>query len=734
MKNKLTGIKRKLSEASKVKKVLFSVVVIALLLFISISAVSAWVETISTIIIEGSGVVDSPVYTHASIKSTSTASIDLSKYFREAGNVHLSEASSADGQNFYFPVVDSTGETNYRRNNINDISVNYINFSLKVKSNAKNSFVFNDIPKITLDGNDISDSSVRMAITLEGDTTRIFSIAADQTKVVAATDGSKADTNVFSFDDYINGNLAGNFVFGLEANTEKELTISIWLQEGIAEGMSGKEISINDFYLVPGAPRNRVEAYAVTDGTVNSDAGGTVQVGNSSSGKYSSYSAEENTNVTVKATAKTGYKFVGWFATETGGSAKSTATSYTFKADNSYKLYARFVTTCQVQAFASYNGQNVSTAGTVQAGTSAAGDHSFYTVEIHGNVTVKAIEGANYKFVGWYTSVDGDTLFAEDATTATYEIKDVTDKELKIYARFVDALTFKAHAVSNTINNSATCGKVAFFDNTSAAQVSIKIEKGKEVTAKALPVNETNYIFVGWYDSASGGNRLDNPASRTYTFTADDSANKDIYARFLSIHQINAYAKYNNSTENIPDGLTVKVDGDTSGTSSGIDAQYNSTITVTANVTDATKYKFVGWYDNAGNAIPGATSNSYTFTVTENKDVYAKFEDVARYIYLTPGEWDKDDAWFAAYFFGSGDKWIKMVKENGVYKVAVPEGGYTNVIFCRMKSTDTSSLNWNNIWNQTVDLNLPGADSSNVRFVITAPWANKANGEWKTLN
>ena len=79
--------------------------------------------------------------------------------------------------------------------------------------------------------------------------------------------------------------------------------------------------------------------------------------------------------------------------------------------------------------------------------------------------------------------------------------------------------------------------------------------------------------------------------------------------------------------------------------------------------------------------------------------------------YLNPqsqsnGTWSSDDAWFAAYFFGNGDAWVKMTDEDkdGIYECAIPSG-YTHIIFCRM-DPDKTALNWDSKWNQSVDLAL----------------------------
>ena len=99
-------------------------------------------------------------------------------------------------------------------------------------------------------------------------------------------------------------------------------------------------------------------------------------------------------------------------------------------------------------------------------------------------------------------------------------------------------------------------------------------------------------------------------------------------------------------------------------------------------------------------------------------------------LYLVPGtEWDKDDAWFAAYFFGNGDTWVKMTDSDGDgrYECEQPSG-YTNVIFVRMSSADTSTLSFNNAWNQTNDLTFDGNC-----YTITGWSGDRGVGTWSTI-
>lgn len=101
-------------------------------------------------------------------------------------------------------------------------------------------------------------------------------------------------------------------------------------------------------------------------------------------------------------------------------------------------------------------------------------------------------------------------------------------------------------------------------------------------------------------------------------------------------------------------------------------------------------------------------------------------------IYLSVhNDWKSDNAWFAAYFWGSnGNKWEKMTLVSGnMYSCSKTEG-YPNVIFCRMNSSK-QTLGWSNVWNQTVDLSY-GSDN---HFTVTKPWDGqdgKAEGTWST--
>ena len=131
---------------------------------------------------------------------------------------------------------------------------------------------------------------------------------------------------------------------------------------------------------------------------------------------------------------------------------------------------------------------------------------------------------------------------------------------------------------------------------------------------------------------------------------------------------------------------------------------------------------------------PTDENNKYTYgaNVWAPVDEEVELPEV-EYLYFEPGDWDVDNAWFAAYFFGNGDAWIKLTDEDGdgIFRCEKP-ADYPNVIFCRMNK-EMTDLGWDSKWNQTIDLTIP-TDGSNF-FTITNAWdaiEGKGDGVWSS--
>ena len=110
-------------------------------------------------------------------------------------------------------------------------------------------------------------------------------------------------------------------------------------------------------------------------------------------------------------------------------------------------------------------------------------------------------------------------------------------------------------------------------------------------------------------------------------------------------------------------------------------------------------------------------------------------EPETKMVYLVPGQWASDNAWFASYTWANGidAQWTKMTDADGdgIYECEVALA-MTNIIFCRMDPAKTA-LDWNSKWNQTVDLTIGEAPTNYFYFT---DWGNeqtegKSIGEWR---
>lgn len=281
LKNRLAFGKNKKTR----KGFILTMVALVEVLAISVVSVSAWVETISTITIKAEGAkIDNYVYTNADIGSGngySGKTIDLTKYFRAAGGVHLASASSADGENIFFPIkksdVSDFGANSYRCADVNDKNVNYIDFSFNVKVdktfNANHAeFYLEQVPKITIGGADVSGNLVRMAITdTDTQNTVVCGSEASNKNVVSKAEGNQTPETVRDFSDFVvNPESEPTELFRVDKGSSKTINIKVWLQDDKATTeYAGKTVSISGVNIVTQNKKGN-KVYFV-DRTVNED-------------------------------------------------------------------------------------------------------------------------------------------------------------------------------------------------------------------------------------------------------------------------------------------------------------------------------------------------------------------------------------------------------------------------------------------------------------------------------
>lgn len=627
-----------------IKTIVLSVVALIQIMLLITGTTFSWVETISSLALTGGGKIDNPVKTVANIGSGSgyDKALDLDAYFKKAGNVHLSTCSSADGQNFFFPIVGDNN--NYRQSTVNDRNVNYIGYNLKVvnKENKSKDFKFGNIPSIKIGNEAVTDNRVRIAITVvDGATnvTKIFSNKGDTENVVAATNGKLSETKVNAFDKYTNSDKNVTLpVFSIPAKSSKEVKISLWLQEskGSNNGNNGDvevkdfgDVAVNDFTLVVSKKRVEVKYGTDSDSTM-----GDISIG---SDNQQFYYGEEGTTVPLNATAKQGYKFMGWYK-DSVCTIKAPVTDGKFKigSDSNITLYALFKKTYTVNAIAvTDNDENNHKGGTVQINSDVASTNvTKNDVTVGETVKLTATPNEGYDFVGWYDSVTGGTQITGE-NPANVEIDSVNPTDRTIYARFeIKKYTVTASAVSEDDDENIQGNKITYGDE-SKAQVQVIVNHGGSVTFKAVPDDGSGYVFDGWYsDKACSKGKI---ISGEKSYTVDPvKSHMSIYAKFvLKRYTIDVYAYcYNDKTTDLSEQVNygkIKSDNETPETHITRIVKYGQPFSFTAVGNE--NCEFEGWYNKADDTLIDRENvySVYSFkgdsqTSENKKSFYAKFK------------------------------------------------------------------------------------------------------------
>lgn len=616
-----------------IKTIVLSVVALIQIMLLITGTTFSWVETISSLALTGGGKIDNPVMTVANIGSGSgyDKALDLDAYFKKAGNVHLSTCSSADGQNFFFPIVGDNN--NYRQSTVNDRNVNYIGYNLKVvnKENKSKDFKFGKIPSITIGKDVVTDNRVRIAITVDG-VTKIFSNKDDTENVVAATDGTHSETTVNAFDKYTNSDKNVTLpVFSIPAKSSKEVKISLWLQEskGSNNGNNGDvevkdfgDVAVNDFTLV--VSKKRVE---VKYGTDSDETMGKISIG--SNNQQFCY-GEEGTTVPLNATANPGYKFMGWYK-DIDCTIKVPVTDGKFEigSDSNITLYALFKKTYTVNVIAvTDNDENNHKGCTVKINSGTASDKAIKSdVTVGETVKLTATPNEGYDFVGWYDSVTGGTQITGENPT-NVEIDSVNPTDRTIYARFeIKKYTVTASAVSEDDDENIQGNKITYGDE-SKAQVQVIVNHGGSVTFKAAPADGSGYVFDGWYSdkACSLANKLSSEESYTVSSV---KADKNIYAKFvLKTFNVEAYAySYSDVTELSEQSAYGNVkSGNESGTHLKLIVKYGKDFSFTSVNNDYCDFE--NWYSDKNCETSVSSDKTTLLSGIGEKDVtyYAKFK------------------------------------------------------------------------------------------------------------
>ena len=327
-------------------------------------------------------------------------------------------------------------------------------------------------------------------------------------------------------------------------------------------------------------------------------------VSSTSSQAYASTTLAPGSTATFKATANTGYEFVGWFDAESGGTAVSTDATYTFKYDISYAgktLYARFKQKQHTVLFGVHSSGHGSL--TAKIGNTSISSNS--KVNYGSTIVFTATPSTGYQIEGWYKNSDCTTSLG-NGTNNTYTV--TITGGTNVYVKFKAnqyTITYKDQGGSN-------------FSGTHASGYPTTHTYGTATTLKTA--SKTGYTFEGWYKESACTNKVTSLGATAYT------ANITLYAKWtpktytITLHANggardgSATATYNSSTiTNLthPTYTDYRCDGYYTATSGG---------TLVLNI-DGTLAKSVSGYTDAnGNWIKDEAVTLYaqwTYDVTE---------------------------------------------------------------------------------------------------------------------
>lgn len=646
LKNRLAFGKNKKTR----KGFILTMVALVEVLAISVVSVSAWVETISTITIKAEDAkIDNYVYTNADIGSDngySGKTIDLTKYFRAAGGVHLASASSADGENIFFPIkksdVSDFGANSYRCADVNDKNVNYIDFSFNVKVdktfNANHAeFYLHQVPKITIGGADVSGNLVRMAIT-DTDTqkTVVCGYNAGSDNVVNTADGKEVPGKVQAFSDFVvNPESEPTELFRVDKGSSKTINIKVWLQDDKATTeYAGKTVSISGVNIVTQNKKGN-KVYFV-DRTVNED------IKNWTKGV--TFQQGDKTPVTMKFNENS-HTYSCEYTPAAGDTiVKFTSGSVTWSTD------MKSLNSGDSMYYTAYGNHNSSNAGygtwgevieiSVSSKTDVLPDtgnvSSVYMVpdknDSYSKVRMPFTNDRN-KWVGYIAKEKADDMtFSFTNNNKKYEIP-APNRGNSTHFVVTSAKTGywdpPATITVTAGKNDAGDPKVSYD---SLVSTTISVTPGTKVKLEANP--KTGFVLKNWV--ISGTSTVADGIDSNGYFTPTASGNYNFTAVYAESMTFEAYVRtYDGKvlSESTTGGSVEIKCGNQNSTVDSKDVTHitlnavkGSTVTYYAKANDG--YVFDGWYTDADcNSVPENLSDKYELANVEtSKKLYAKFK------------------------------------------------------------------------------------------------------------
>lgn len=686
MKKKLLSIKSALSKKNKSRYGwLITVVALVEIAMILLISTFSWVETISSIRISNisnPANIDTYTYTDAWIGTGSDYNqpIDLSKYFRASGNVHMASASSKDGKEFFFPQIAKTGtdsslDNRYRKGSINDKNTNYLSFSFKVKSvGVTSDFYFQNVPSFKIGSESVDDfNDIRIALTVsdengENGVTTVYSYNDAGTEyVVANTDGTQAEsTSIKAFKHCVKaeeGSGDATPLFSIGADKEKTVTLTAWIQESDRiSGYSGNSLTAQDFSIITGVTKktikfvDRTSAFNIgaTKDTwqwvSNDSAAMWVKTAKGSSFKMSPVTPEGTSSKTTEWIVQISPDEIGstdgdlyfyrteasltsnpqisnchnyWKGKLSDASSQGIATYTAYgnlipETNNTKQGYGTWGNVCLIQLL-SDNESVLTTPTSANSATSITLNTKNKASEVHMNYN-----GGYWKAYIPNDSNSSDLSFSFSGITVLAGNREKND-ESKFHITssatgyWEPGATVRVHIATGSEGR----GTVKVSGGSDNA-VTVTVTPGTEVTLNAA--ENSDYAFEGWYYDDACTNPFNKETSTPRHKPTEKDSTIDFYAKF----QYNVRVTAMTDDEQSGAGGYVQINDRPKKATDSLAVLDDSSVTLRAVQTDAQKedYTFTGWFDSSGNKIEG-TNQETTLNITNlNKPInyFAKYK------------------------------------------------------------------------------------------------------------
>jgi uncharacterized repeat protein (TIGR02543 family) len=211
----------------------------------------------------------------------------------------------------------------------------------------------------------------------------------------------------------------------------------------------------------------------------------------------------ENTNVTLRATPKESYKFIGWYE---GDTLLSQDTTYTFTMNHNTVIQAKWES---LSAFIINTINDNPESGDITSFT----NQKYYDGDL---VVLNAKAKDGYTFIGWYI----DDILLNKSTSYSFKIY----SDLTLTAKWAKTYEF------STVNEDTNCGTITSFTNEI-------FKENDEITVEATPA--TGHVFAGWYSG-------DTVVSTSPTFKFNINADLTLTAKWATSVTLTTISDNNN--------------------------------------------------------------------------------------------------------------------------------------------------------------------------------------------